>query len=141
MLDPNEAPEMYFDLKDYEVCSSNKAQCLECGSIIESKYVHDFVTCSCGKLSLDGGTDYQRVSFTDYSKIKFLSEVRYMSLQEVTERILRNEARIKSPYISDFSKTYYSEQLASDLAYREYLLAGKTEDNAASKAGTDEHET
>lgn len=31
-----------------------------CGDIIESKSVHDFVTCSCGSCSVDGGYDYLR---------------------------------------------------------------------------------
>ena len=36
----------------------NMAKCLLCGEIIESKYTHDFVTCKCGNLSVDGGLDY-----------------------------------------------------------------------------------
>ena len=42
---------------------SNKAQCLKCGDIIESKSTHDFVTCKCGKLSVDGGHEYLRRVF------------------------------------------------------------------------------
>ena len=42
---------------------SNKAQCLTCDEIIESKYRHDFVTCKCGKLSVDGGLDYLRRAY------------------------------------------------------------------------------
>jgi hypothetical protein len=40
----------------------NKAQCRACGDIIESKSVHDFVTCDCGAISVDGGVDYQHCS-------------------------------------------------------------------------------
>ena len=36
----------------------NALKCLRCGDIIESKSVHDFVTCSCGNFSVDGGHDY-----------------------------------------------------------------------------------
>ena len=36
----------------------NRAQCKLCKDIIESKHRHDFVTCKCGKLSVDGGYDY-----------------------------------------------------------------------------------
>lgn len=43
----------------------NRAKCLKCGDVIESKYQHDFVTCSCGNLSVDGGTCYLRRAFTD----------------------------------------------------------------------------
>jgi len=38
----------------------NAAQCLNCMDVIESTHVHDFVSCSCGKLSVDGGRDYLR---------------------------------------------------------------------------------
>ena len=41
----------------------NIAKCLLCGDIIESKYTHDFVTCKCGNLSVDGGQDYWKRSF------------------------------------------------------------------------------
>ena len=38
----------------------NAIQCKKCGDIIESTNVHDFVTCSCGACSVDGGHDYLR---------------------------------------------------------------------------------
>lgn len=36
----------------------NRCICKECGDIIESKSVHDFVRCKCGACSTDGGLDY-----------------------------------------------------------------------------------
>lgn len=36
----------------------NRCKCNKCGDIIESKSVHDFVRCSCGACSTDGGLDY-----------------------------------------------------------------------------------
>jgi hypothetical protein len=36
----------------------NIAKCRVCKNVIESKSVHDFVTCSCGAISVDGGHDY-----------------------------------------------------------------------------------
>ena len=38
----------------------NKIKCNVCGDVIESKYRHDFQTCSCGNVSVDGGLDYMR---------------------------------------------------------------------------------
>lgn len=38
----------------------NKIKCKKCGDIIESKSVHDFVTCKCGAVSVDGGHNYIR---------------------------------------------------------------------------------
>lgn len=52
----------------------NRAKCLNCGDIIESKFRHDFRTCSCGKLSVDGGYDYIRRGFEDRTEYEELSE-------------------------------------------------------------------
>jgi len=54
---------------------SNKAMCTNCESIIESFHRHDFVTCKCGKISVDGGKDYlRRVGeskyFIDFSEVE-----------------------------------------------------------------------
>ena len=38
----------------------NRIQCKKCNDIIESKTTHDFVTCKCGAVSVDGGKDYLR---------------------------------------------------------------------------------
>ncbi len=38
----------------------NMVKCHICGDIIESKHVHDFVTCKCGACSVDGGHLYLR---------------------------------------------------------------------------------
>ena len=38
----------------------NRAKCKKCKQIIESKFTHDFVTCKCGAISLDGGQEYCR---------------------------------------------------------------------------------
>lgn len=38
----------------------NKAQCLKCKDIIESKHTHDFRYCKCGAIFVDGGHDYWR---------------------------------------------------------------------------------
>lgn len=43
----------------------NAARCLGCGDEIESTHRHDFVTCSCGKLSVDGGKVYTRRVWDD----------------------------------------------------------------------------
>lgn len=51
----------------------NAAQCLTCKQIIESTHRHDFVTCECGKLSVDGGVDYLR-RCGDLDNYKELSE-------------------------------------------------------------------
>lgn len=38
----------------------NKVRCKKCDDVIESKHRHDFQSCRCGAIYIDGGTDYQR---------------------------------------------------------------------------------
>ena len=57
-----------------DVVKINKAKCLACGDIIESKHNHDFVTCSCGNISVDGGLYYLRRCVKDFAKFEDLSE-------------------------------------------------------------------
>ena len=51
----------------------NSAKCLKCGDKIVSKHRHDYVTCRCGNLSVDGGTDYIKRTVGDMTKYKELS--------------------------------------------------------------------
>lgn len=52
----------------------NKAQCRLCGDVIESTHRHDFKMCSCGEISVDGGTDYISRSYKNRENIIELSE-------------------------------------------------------------------
>jgi hypothetical protein len=45
----------------------NQAKCLLCGDVLVSRFRHDFVTCSCGGLSVDGGQAYTRRAAGDAS--------------------------------------------------------------------------
>ena len=42
------------------VLITNKAQCAKCKDIIESTHRHDFKSCSCGAVYVDGGLNYIR---------------------------------------------------------------------------------
>lgn len=59
---------------------SNKIKCLSCGDIIESKHVHDYWTCSCKKVCVDGGLEYAKRGFP-----KFPVEGWYEELSEYEE--------------------------------------------------------
>lgn len=41
----------------------NSARCLLCGDEIESKTRHDFRSCTCGSLAVDGGLVYLRRAY------------------------------------------------------------------------------
>lgn len=38
----------------------NAIKCKKCQDVIESKHRHDFVSCKCGAVCVDGGKDYTR---------------------------------------------------------------------------------
>ena len=52
----------------------NMARCKKCGDVIESKYRHDFVWCSCGAMAVDGGHDYLK-RCGEFEEVEELSEV------------------------------------------------------------------
>lgn len=52
---------------------TNMAQCGHCQTVIESTHRHDFVKCSCGNVSVDGGLSYSRTMFRPGSRWKDLS--------------------------------------------------------------------
>jgi hypothetical protein len=43
--------------------AGQRIKCKKCGSIIQSMSRHDFKQCSCGKIFIDGGSDYCRIGF------------------------------------------------------------------------------
>jgi len=53
----------------------NRAKCLICREILESEHRHDFKTCKCGNLSVDGGKDYIKRSVKHLDKFEELSEL------------------------------------------------------------------
>ncbi len=54
-----------------KICLKSKVRCLSCGTILESKYRHDFQKCGCSNETfIDGGLDYCRLGGVDLSKIE-----------------------------------------------------------------------
>lgn len=54
----------------------NAIKCRLCGSIIESKSIHDFQTCKCGSVSVDGGLAYIRRcgNIEDFDELSIFSD-------------------------------------------------------------------
>lgn len=66
---------MYDDLGNITVLTKNSIKCLVCNTILESKYRHDFSSCSCdNEAHVDGGLVYQKLGARDLSKVENLSE-------------------------------------------------------------------
>lgn len=51
----------------------NRVKCKKCGTVIESRWTHDFVSCECGSIFVDGGLDYMRMG-GNLDNIEDLSE-------------------------------------------------------------------
>jgi len=45
-----------------------KAKCRICKDVIHSLFRHDFLTCKCGSIFVDGGNDYFRCGFPPGNK-------------------------------------------------------------------------
>lgn len=45
---------------EYRPKLKNKAYCRNCSTFVESKHQHDFVSCKCGAIFVDGGNEYWR---------------------------------------------------------------------------------
>jgi len=56
------------------VVVKNKAQCKLCGDVIESKHGHDFKSCKCGEIMVDGGKNYLKRSAKDFNNLIELSD-------------------------------------------------------------------
>ena len=50
-----------------------KIRCLKCNDIIESKDLHDCISCICGACSIDGGNQYTRIG-GDFEYINCINE-------------------------------------------------------------------
>ena len=56
----------------------NRIRCRKCKDVITSEYTHDFKTCSCGAVSVDGGKSYLKrsaMSPDDYDELSEYEEV------------------------------------------------------------------
>nr|WP_294242488.1 hypothetical protein [Pseudobutyrivibrio sp.] len=70
----------------------NAIQCKHCGETIESVNVHDYVTCSCGACSVDGGHDYLRRSYETSPKEDYIDLSEYMNIPPYTsDEVLKED--------------------------------------------------
>lgn len=57
----------------------NKVQCKKCNWIIRSKNRHNYVSCKCGAVSVDGGSWYQKITGNEKDYISHLKLFKYKS--------------------------------------------------------------
>lgn len=59
-------------MKRFQYRKLNAAECLVCKTTLVSYDVHDYRTCRCGNLMVDGGFDYVRRGAKDFNKTREL---------------------------------------------------------------------
>ena len=64
----------------YKKVIVNKARCLICNQVLESTSSHDFKSCNCGNLQIDGGHDYIRRGFKNKDSYEELSEFEWIDI-------------------------------------------------------------
>ena len=110
---------------------SNKARCLSCMEVIESKHRHDFVYCKCGKIAVDGGKDYlKRVgNLNDYEELSVACD----SIPEEDEPIISSRDDIWLFLICtirySMGRRSYMPSVCYDLyhQYKKYLTSHQRE--------------
>ena len=80
----------------------NAARCKCCGDVIESRHVHDFVSCKCGAIFVDGGLEYLRRGAKDLNLIEDLSENISDKLSKIISKFVNRPVRCKDHTIEIF---------------------------------------
>ncbi len=78
----------------------NKIQCLLCEDIIISRHRHDYVSCECGEVSVDGGNSYARRSFKtpgSYKNLTVTSDHDFEVIRENFERLDKGKSGLEIP--------------------------------------------
>jgi hypothetical protein len=113
----------------------NRAKCKKCLSIIESFHQHDYVSCQCGEIAVDGGLYYLRAIFTNKENFiriddqdneiipVFIDKDQSSNEQQSSEdelltkkELLQELERLKDSYASLPEKIMYDPVTHSDLA-------------------------
>ncbi len=91
----------------------NVIQCNHCGDVIESKYTHDFKSCKCKTVSVDGGLSYARRCFKnstdDYTDLSEWEEIK--NTEEVDYTIISKPSYIafECPYCKEKVEVPFKE--------------------------------
>ncbi len=81
-----------------------KIKCLICGDIIESKSIHDLVSCKCESCYIDGSNKYLHFGGKDFNKILIIFDDGTEVLASDEENYRRKYEEWKNDKYKDFSK-------------------------------------
>ena len=103
-----------------KVLTKNSVKCLICNTILESKYRHNYVQCSCPNQTFtDGGLDYQRGGGKDLNLIEDLCEYRTLTQESYDKeqaelkviQLAKNEQGVKDGLLLKIGDEYYSKDI------------------------------
>lgn len=98
---------------DFFKITLNQAQCALCNDIITSRHRHDFVSCKCGEIFIDGGNEYVRAGANSFDNFRSMVKTRPMTLEEVKHKM----------EVSERYKMTTSVEQARAFAKEMYLIA------------------
>ena len=110
------------DNKLIKVLTKNSVKCLVCNTILESKYRHNYVQCSCpNQTACDGGLEYQRTLAVDLSLIDNLCEYRTLTQESYDKeqvelkaiQLAKNEQGVKEGLLLKIGDNYYDKEIIS----------------------------
>lgn len=108
------------DNKLIKVLTKNSVKCLICNTILESKYRHNYVQCSCPNQTFtDGGLCYQRGGGKDLNLIEDLCEYQVMTQEDYdnlieqtkAKQLAKNEQGVKDGLLVKIGNDYYSKKI------------------------------
>lgn len=104
------------------VLTKNSVKCLVCGTVLESKHRHNFVSCGCyNQTFTDGGNEYLRFGGKDLDLIENLCEYRTLTQKEYNKeqeefkakQLAKNEQGIKDGLLIKIGNEFYSKKVLS----------------------------
>lgn len=108
----------------------NAVACKHCKTIIESLHRHDYVSCKCGAVSVDGGTDYLKRSYTHrdiYIELSIDSSFPYSVIRHFAYR--RGYGKLGTPDYGKYRVTRFAqmtdEHLQASLDYHGVTRGGE----------------
>lgn len=111
-------------LETVTILTRNAIKCLECNTVLESKYRHDFTCCRCpNQASTDGGLVYQKLGARDLSKVENLSEHKtyrsedYQALLDERQQVYeqRMQERVALGEVVKVGSQYYDVKVLKTL--------------------------
>lgn len=82
----------------------NMAKCALCNDKIVSKHRHDWVSCKCGEIFIDGGNDYWRAGAKDFKNLLRYKKGKWVP--SIVEEPVVSERKPKL-HLTDFFKKFF----------------------------------